>query len=402
MRRPASRSVKRLTDAPPYHSRRPSVGIATAARAVLALGAAIALAGCSISYIARAGYEEARILWNRKPISTELASPDLPPELRAKFETVLKVRQFASEQLGLDVGGAYESFSQVEESAVVHVVMAAPRDSLTPYRWWFPIVGYVPYRGYFNEANAQAEADEMEASGYDTMVRPAVAFSSLGFFDDPLLSDLLDLDRVELAGVIIHELFHRTYFLPGEIMFDESAADFVGTQGAADFFSRTEGESSPDAVAARAVLASNLRFSHFLLQEQARLLRLYMSGLPKDKILKRRQAVFAGIKADYAKLAPQLNGLSRFDIDKEPLNNAVMVNYLIYFHDLDNFAALERMNHGDTRATIKRIIEIAESNPYDPFYALWQATREAPPALANQSNASATAPASSSSNPPKK
>ncbi len=398
MRRPASRSVKRLTDAPPHHSRR-SVRIAVAARAMLALGAAIALAGCSVSYIARAGYEEARILWNRKPISTELAEPNLSPELRAKFETVLKVRRFAADQLGLDVGGAYESVSQIDASAVVHVVMAAPRDSLTPYRWWFPIVGFVPYRGYFNEANAKAEADAMEADGYDTMVRPAVAFSSLGFFDDPLLSDLLELDRVELAGVIIHELFHRTYFLPGEIMFDESAANYVGTRGAADFFAATEGESSRDAVEARAVLASNLRFSKFLLQVQARLLRLYMSGLPKDEILKRREAVFAGIKSDYATLAPHLNGLSRFDIDKQPLNNAVMVNYLIYFHDLDNFAALERMNHSDTHATIKRIIEIAQSNPYDPFYALWQATRGAPPA---QSSAPAIAAVSSSSNTPKK
>jgi predicted aminopeptidase len=401
MRRPPSRTVKRLTDAPSDDSRR-SVRIPVAVRAILTLAAAITLAGCSISYIARAGYEEARILWNRKPISSELAESNLSPELRAKFETVLKVRQFAAGQLGLDVGGAYESVSQVDQSAVVHVVMAAPRDSLRPYRWWFPIVGYVPYRGYFNEADARQEADAMQAAGYDTMVRPAVAFSSLGFFDDPLLSDLLDLDRVELAGVIVHELFHRTYFLPGQIMFDESAANFVGTQGAADFFAQTEGESSPDAVEARAVLASNLRFGQFLLQEQARLLRLYMSGLPEEEILKRREAVFAGIKSDYASLAPQLNGLSRFDIDKEPLNNAVMVNYLIYFHDLDNFAALERMEHGDTRATIKRIIEIAKSNPYDPFYALWQATRGAPPAPPDHSSAPAIAAVSASSKPPKK
>jgi predicted aminopeptidase len=342
---------------------------------MLALAAAVSLTGCSIGYIAHAGYEEVRILWNRKPISDELAQPGLSPEIRAKLDTVLKVREFAADKLGLDVGGAYETVSQIDESAVVHVVMAAPRDSLTPYRWWFPIVGAVPYRGYFDEADAQAEADAMEAEGYDTMVRPAVAFSSLGFFDDPLLSNLLDLDRVELAGVLIHELFHRTCFLPGQIMFDESSATWVGARGAVDFFAETEGESAPDTIKARAVLESNLEFSHFMLKEQARLLRLYMSDLPRDEILKRREAVFSGIKSDYAQLAPRLNGLSRFDLDREPLNNAVLINYLIYFHDLDNFATLERMNHGDTRATIKRIIEIADSNPYDPFYALWEATR---------------------------
>lgn len=394
-------SVKRLTDA--ARSRRRGLArFGPIARILFAAAAAVSLAGCSIGYVARAGYEEARILWNRKAISTELDRPNLSPEVRSKLETVLKVRKFAADKLGLDVGGAYESVSQIDESAVVHVVMAAPRDSLKPYRWWFPVVGFVPYRGYFSEANATAEADRMEAAGYDTMVRPAIAFSSLGFFDDPVLSDLLGLDRVELAGVLIHELFHRTCFLPGEIMFDESAANWVGTQGAVDFFAQTEGESSTDAAEARAVLVSNQRFARFLLQAQARLLRLYMSGLPKDEILSRRKAVFAKIKASYAKLAPHLSGLDQFDLDKEPLNNAVMVNYLIYFHDFDNFVALERMHHGDTRAAIKQLIDIANSHPYDPFYALWQATRGAPTATQAQSSAPAIASVSSPSNPPKK
>ena len=119
--------------------------------------------------------------------------------------------------------------------------MAAPRDSLEPYTWWFPIVGRIPYRGYFNKDRADAEAAEMEQRGYDTMVRPAVAFSSLGFFNDPLLSNLLRLSRVELAGVIIHELFHRTYFLASDVMFDESAATYVGSAGAVKFFEAYRG-----------------------------------------------------------------------------------------------------------------------------------------------------------------
>ncbi|MGO9605516.1 MAG: aminopeptidase [Candidatus Binataceae bacterium] len=344
----------------------------------LAAMASVAIAGCSIGYITRGAYEEVRLLWNRQPISTELAGGDLSPEVRAKLETVLNVRQFAAEKLGLNVGGAYLTVSQVDQQAIVHVVMAAPRDSLNPYTWWFPIVGSVPYRGYFAEADAQAEADEMEAAGYDAMVRSAVAFSSLGFFDDPLLSNLLKLDRVELAGVLIHELFHRTYFLPGNVMFDESAANWVGARGALEFFTSTEGASSTDAVEARSILDSNLKFANFLLTEQARLLKIYMSGEPQNEILKQREVAFSQIKADYARLAPELNGLERFDLDKEPLNNAVLVNYLIYFHDLDNFEALYRMNRGDLKQTIQRIIELAKSNPNDAFYAIWEATRDAP------------------------
>ena len=224
-----------------------------ALRLFSAAAAATLLAGCNISYITRGAYEEARILWNRKPIAQVIANPELVPEIRTRLETVLAVRGFARDHLGLRVGGAYTTVSPVDKGAIVYVVMAAPRDSLEPYEWWFPIVGAVPYRGYFNEDEARALATEMEAKGYDTMVRPAVAFSSLGFFDDPLLSNLLRLDKVELAGVITHELFHRTYFLPSNVMFDESAANYVGTRGAVEFFKQSEGDSATDTVAARGV-----------------------------------------------------------------------------------------------------------------------------------------------------
>ena len=136
------------------------------ARAHLRLGtvlfASIFLSGCYAGYLARAAYEEGRILWHRKPIDDALARGDLRPEIRAKLETVLAVRKFAAEQLGLNVGGAYQSVAPVDQSAVVHVVMAAPRDSLEPYTWWFPIVGRVPYRGYFDERDADAEAATLE------------------------------------------------------------------------------------------------------------------------------------------------------------------------------------------------------------------------------------------------
>jgi predicted aminopeptidase len=258
--------------------------------------------------------------------------------------------------------------------------MAAPRTSLTPYTWWFPIVGALPHRGYFSHDRPMAEAADLEARGFDTNVRSAVAFSSLGFFDDPLLSNLLKLDRVELAGVIIHELFHRTYFLASNVMFDESAATYVGSRGAVDFFTATEGANSADAIAARGVYDSDLKFAAFLLQEEARLLRLYQSGLPEAEILQQREPIFASINRDYATLKPTLSGLERFDLDREKLNNAVLLNYLLYFHDLENFAALDRMENEDLRATIVRIIELAKSDRSDPFYAIWQAALRAPAA----------------------
>jgi predicted aminopeptidase len=351
----------------------------------IALALALGLSGCDIGYISRAAYEEMRLLWNRKPIAAVLEKKDLPAEIRARLETVLAVRGFAADQLGLNVGGAYRTVTNVDSGAIVWVVMAAPRDSLKPYTWWFPIVGDVPYRGYFSHDDANAEAAKLEARGLDTYVRPAVAFSSLGFFNDPLLSNLLALPRVELAGVIIHELFHRTYFLASNVMFDESAATFVGGRGAIAFYSAVEGPDSADAAAARGIFESDLKFSLFLLQEEARLLRLYQSGLPEAEILRRRQPIFRSIASDYGKLKPSLSGLERFDLDKEKINNAVLLNYLIYFHDLRNFDALYRLNHGDLRATIAQIIALAKGSPGDPFGAVWRAARNAPPAAAERS-----------------
>ncbi len=349
-------------------------------RWLLALAAVAILgsctSGCEVGYILRGAYEEGRLLWNRQPIKQVLARPDLPSATRTRLETVLKVRDFARDRLGLKVGGAYASVTQIDSGAIVWVVMAAPRDSLTPVTWWFPIVGSVPYRGYFNKQAALDEAKSLEDSGYDTFVRPAVAFSTLGFFNDPLLSNLLKLKRVELAGVIIHELFHRTFFVASDVMFDESAASWVGSRGAVDFFTATEGAGSADAIAARGILDSDLRFASFLLQAQARLLRLYQSKRTHSEIIKDREPMFAKIKADYAALKPELSGLERFDLDREPLNNAVLINYLIYFHQLGDFAKLDRMNHGDARATIGRIIELAKSQPSDPFNAIAQAAND--------------------------
>jgi predicted aminopeptidase len=340
---------------------------------------AMSLCGCDISYLAHGACAEVRLLWNRRPIEQVLHNPDLKPQTRSKLEMVLQVRRFAADRLGENVGGAYKSVTPVEQWAITWVLMAAQPDELKPYTWYFPIVGTVPYKGYFNRAAALSAAGSMESDGYDTFVRPAVAFSSLGYFNDPLLSNLLELDHVVLAGVIIHELFHRTYFLPSNAMFDESAANYVGSRGAVEFFNHTEGPNSEDSAAARGVVQSDLLFGEFLERQEDKLLALYHSGKPRGEILKQRDALFHQIQADYKKLKPQLSGLERFDLDKIKLNNAVLINYQLYFHNLQDFAALDAMHHCDLRATINSIIDLAKASPEDPFAAIHQAIKSVPP-----------------------
>ncbi|MCL5043671.1 MAG: aminopeptidase [Deltaproteobacteria bacterium] len=323
---------------------------------LLLAGLALCLGGCDIGYLSRAAYEEGRLLWERRPVAAELADPALSGEAREKLKTALAVRRFARDRLGLNVGGAYTTVSEVDPGATVWVLIACPKDSLRRLR-------------------AARKARAMERRGYDTLVRSTVAFSTLGYFDDPVLSNMLSLDRVELAAVLIHELFHRTFFLAGDARFDESAASYLGARGAEEFFAASQGAASADAKAARALFAADIEFARFLAQSEARLLRLYASRLAPGELMARREAAFAAIRQDYVRLESGFPGLRRFDLDRRPINNAVLAHYLVYFHGFDDFAALDRLHHDDLRATIRAVIELARANPEDPFYAVWKAGR---------------------------
>ncbi|MDE0214154.1 MAG: aminopeptidase, partial [Deltaproteobacteria bacterium] len=208
------------------------------------------LCGCSPGYYIRAAYEEGRILWRRTPITTVLAEDGVTPEVRRKLEMVLELRDYAATDLRLNVGGSYTSYSRVDRPVLLHVLSAVPKTSFEPYTWWFPFVGRMPYKGFFDGADAREEAGSLAAQGYDTHIRPAGAFSTLGWFDDPLLGRLLKLDRVSLADVVLHELLHNTLFVPGSVAFNESLANFVGKRGAIEFFTRRFGPESPGARAA--------------------------------------------------------------------------------------------------------------------------------------------------------
>src|SRR5690606_1367974 len=164
------------------------------------------------------------ILLGREPIRELLEEPELPAERKERLELVLSVRRFASDRLGLDVGGAYASYSEVPPGALLHVLSAAEQTRLVPYTWWFPIVGHVAYKGFFEEAEAREAQAELREEGYDTWVRGTVAFSTLGWFDDPVLSSWLQRDDVDLAELLLHELLHRTTYVEGATSFNESFA----------------------------------------------------------------------------------------------------------------------------------------------------------------------------------
>jgi predicted aminopeptidase len=334
-------------------------------RAALILLAVCAplLSGCATGYVLRAAYEEARLLWRRQPIDRVLAG-DVDAETRGKLELTLAVRDYAKHSLGLSVGGCYRSIANVESSQIVHVVTAAPRDQLVPYTWWFPIVGRVPYRSYFNAADAEALAASLEQNGYDTYVRPAVAFSTLGWFDDPLLSNLLRYDDERLAETIIHELLHNTIYIPGQTAFNESLATFVGHRGAEAFFRAQDQPARANDSAAR--WADALTYSAFLDRLTEQLQAAYAAGVSQTE----RGAIFDRARAEFTAEPWQTSEYAGFE--RAQLNNAVLLHDQFYADRLALFQAVYVRNGDDLRAAVAWIREAVQDHS-DPFAALQNA-----------------------------
>lgn len=316
--------------------------------ALLAAG----LPGCSPAYVLRAGYEEARILWRRQPIENVLAGGSVDADERAKLELVLAARDFAARQLGLRAGGSYASLSRNDDAAVVYVVSAAERFRLRPYTWWFPIVGRVPYKGFFDPDRARREAGRLDAAGYDTWVRPAGGFSTLGWFDDPLLTSQLRLGREDLVNLVLHELLHTTSYTPGQAAFAESFASFAGYHGALAFFA-ARGEADAAARVADE-WHDAVAFSRFLGGALERLEAAYAAGVTGEE----RAQLFAALQRDWAATAQRTDRYRGFA--ERTLNNAILLQLRVYHERLDLFDAILAAHDGDLAATLRAVIAATE------------------------------------------
>ena len=326
------------------------------------------LPACSPLYILRASYEEAKILWYRRPITDILQeSGQLDAPTKEKLQTVLRVRDFADQDLGFRVGGSYRSLSELPSPPTIYVVTAAQRTRLEAYTWWFPIVGSVAYKGHFDEAEAQAEAHRLEAEGFDTYVRTASAFSTLGWFADPLLPHLLRYDPVTLTNIVIHELFHNTFYLSGQTAFNESLANFAGHRGAIAFFTKEHGETHTVTQHVQSTWERELAVSQFLGHAQQRLRELYASTLSEEDKLKQRKEVFAQLQDEFRQLPGEIPQTS--DFATVQLNNAVLLQYLMYLKDLGVFERFYDQHNQDLQQTLEAITRIAEDAD-DPFEAV--------------------------------
>jgi predicted aminopeptidase len=344
----------------------------------LALLAGLTQGGC---YLGHAAWEQARILSARRPIAQLVHDPAVPEATRAKLGLVLRTRDFAARDLGLDAGQSFTAYTQLDRDTLVLVVSAAHADVLRPYTWWFPIVGRIPYKGYFDFSAARQEARTLRESGFDVYLRPADAYSTLGWFNDPLVSTTLARDSIELVNTVIHELTHNTFYAPGSADYNESFASFVGSRGAASFF-RSYGMTE-------AALEAERRW-----EDQKILGRFWRSvgdqldsafaRHPGDRAarLAARDTVYAAARERLRReVVPGLRTVSAAYADRVPLNNAFLLAQLVYGSELELFDHAWRAEGHDLRRSIRRLIELARSRPEDPFGALreWVARAEGAP-----------------------
>jgi predicted aminopeptidase len=343
-------------------------------RGILAIAVCVAvlllISTPTACYLSRGAWEEAKILSRRQPISEIVADPRTPNDARAKLKVVLAAREYAKDSLKLRTKDSFTTYSRLDHDTLVLVVSAAYRDTLKPYTWWFPIVGRVPYKGYFDFAAAKKAAKDLYDDGFDVYVRPSDAFSTLGFFNDPLLNTTLKGDSLGLANTVIHELTHNTFYASGQAPFNESFAMFVGARGAAAFF-RSRGQE-----AAAQKVEAEWEDDKLLARFWARVIRSLDSAYaahPADKAARiaARDTVYESVRTALVnEIAPQLKTINPAYAQRVQLNNAALLARRVYASDLDVFDLVYEKEGRDLKRAIGRVIGLAKANPKAPFVAL--------------------------------
>jgi predicted aminopeptidase len=322
-------------------------------------------------YVARGAYEEARILLKRRPIRDVVADPRAPAGLRQRLALVVAARAYAADSLHLSAGDTYTTYAKVTRDTLVLVLQASPRDRLREYTWHYPIVGVVPYKGFFDFDRARRDAAALEAKGYDTYLRPAAAFSTLGYFSDPLLSTALARDTMELVATVIHELTHNTLYAKNHTAFNESFASFVGYRGAQAFF-RSRGDTI-DAARAAARWRDERTLDVFYAELARRLDSAYAGNLEGAALDGARATLFAWAQTQLAGPVGQL--LETYDwrwLAGERLNNAVVIAQRLYRMNLNLFDEIYLQNNADIGETIRAIeVRIFTQPDEDPYRALY-------------------------------
>lgn len=293
-------------------------------------------AGCQIDYILKSGYHQALLIKEQEDIE-DVQKSNIPDSQKKKLALVQSVKHFAENDLGLKKSSNYTTYVNLDRKFVSYIVQVAEPFELKYYLWKFPIVGKIPYKGYFVENDAKKEADSFSKEGYDTFVRGVRAYSTLGWFKDAVLSSMMDYQDDDLVNLIIHETTHTTLYIKSSADFNEQLGTFVGNKGTELYYEKIEGKNSPTLKNIKLKNEDETTFSQFITTEIQELDSWYKSNagkINKDEKEKR----LSQIQEKFKKLKFKTQAYEYFKTLK--LNNAILLGYKTYVNDLSKFEKL--------------------------------------------------------------
>jgi predicted aminopeptidase len=329
-------------------------------RRLAALAALLATPGCtSLEYYAQAVSGHFEVMWAAVPIEERLQETDAPAALKEKLARALVIREFASRELGLPDNDSYRRYADLGRPYVVWNVFAAPEFSVTPIQSCFPFAGCVSYRGFYSEEAAKKHADALAKEGDDVYVGGVTAYSTLGWFSDPVLSTFINYPEPEVARIVFHELAHQEVYLKGDTVFNESFAVAVEEEGLRRWLER---EGTP---AQRAAYMDSRRrqaeFAALVLRYRARLADFYAEPGTTEQKREGKRRLFSEMNDEYAALKTSWGGFAGFDrLLARGLNNAFLVSIASYTELLPAFRALLAQEKGDLPAFYRTVKDLSK------------------------------------------
>jgi len=341
------------------------------------------LSACSgPGYYLQAMSGQKKLMQSRQDIQSLLNNPATPVELAEQLETAEGIKAFAQDKLGLPVDGSYSSYVEIEGEALVWNVVATPEFSLQPKKWCFPVAGCVPYRGYFKQQKAREFAERLAQKGMDVLVSPAAAYSSLGWFSDPLPSTLLSGSDSRLAGYLFHELAHQRLYIKHDALFNEGYASFVEETGVRLWL---ESNQQTDELQQWQQLEDVTEdFSGLIRKTRTKLAALY-SSKETDIVMRQQKAtIFYALEQGYQRLrSEKWQGKPYYSAwFKEPLNNARLALFNTYEGSRCAFQQLWDKSGYDPQ----RFHQLAEQKSKLPEKERRQWLRQKCPGIAPQAN----------------
>lgn len=338
-------------------------------RLALAAAVPLLLSGCYYGHLAHGQYG---LISKRAPIEKLLRDPATSPALRDRLTKALEARRFASRELQLPDNGSYMTYADLGRPFAVWNVFATPELSLRPHEWCYPFLGCQSYRGYFERERGEVLAAELRAEGLDVFVAGIGAYSTLGWFDDPILSTMRGADE-ELAGTIFHELAHQVEFVAGDTAFNESFATFVEQEGLRRYL-KEQPELSQAAERRQQLRAAVVAL---ILRSRERLEAIYASSAPDGEKRHRKGLEFERLRQQYADLRAGWGDDRSWDgWFAGDLNNARLLPFGLYSRWVPAFAALFREQQGDWPAFYRAVGELAELDEDARRQRLEQLARE--------------------------